>query len=112
MSRGRKWRIISSGIRPYTLVPQGTSSDNEPIMLTLDEVEAIRLSNLEGLTQEQAAVRMNISRKTFWTILSSARKKIAQALTEQKPIKIEKGNAITVEEAGMNGIAPSFRWHG
>lgn len=59
--------------------------------LTLDELEAVRLADLEGLYQEQAAQRMNVSRATFGRIVESAHHKIADALINGKAIKIEGG---------------------
>ena len=61
------------------------------ITLTVDELEAIRLADLQGLYQEQAAKKMNISRQTFGRILESAHKKIADALVNGKALLIEGG---------------------
>jgi predicted DNA-binding protein (UPF0251 family) len=61
------------------------------ISLAFDEYEAIRLADLEGLYQEEAAAKMNISRPTFGRIIESAHKKIADALINGKAIKIEGG---------------------
>jgi predicted DNA-binding protein (UPF0251 family) len=66
--------------------------DLEEIQLTLEEAEAIRLKDLEGLGQEQGAEKMNISRPTFQRVLYSARQKIADALLNGKAIRIEGGN--------------------
>ena len=63
----------------------------EGIYLTIDEFEALRLACLEGLKQERAAKLMKISRPTFSRILTSANKKIADALVNIKAIKIEGG---------------------
>jgi uncharacterized protein len=63
----------------------------EEVRLTLDELEAIKLADLEGLYQEQAAGRMNISRQTFGRIIDSAHKKIADVLIHGKALKIEGG---------------------
>ena len=57
----------------------------------MDEMEAIRLKDHEDLEQEQAAKKMNISQPTFNRLLSSARKKIAEALINGKAIRIEGG---------------------
>ncbi len=62
------------------------------VRLSLEEAEALRLKELEGLEQEQGAEKMNISRPTFQRVLSSARKKVADALLNGKAIKIEGGN--------------------
>jgi predicted DNA-binding protein (UPF0251 family) len=64
----------------------------EEIQLTVEEAEAIRLKDLEGLEQEQGAEKMNISRPTFQRVLVSARKKVADALLNGKAIRIEGGN--------------------
>lgn len=59
--------------------------------LTVDELEAVRLKDLEGLEQEEAAARMGIARTTFRRVLVSARAKIADALVTGKAIRIEGG---------------------
>ena len=59
--------------------------------LTLDEFEAVRLADLEGLKQIDAAKRLKISRPTFSRIISSARNKIADGLVNIKAIRIEGG---------------------
>lgn len=64
----------------------------EEVKLTVEEAEAIRLKDLEGLEQEQGADKMNVSRPTFQRILAEARKKIADSLLNGKAIRIEGGN--------------------
>jgi predicted DNA-binding protein (UPF0251 family) len=71
------------------------------VRLSIEEAEAIRLKDLEGLEQEPSAKRMNISRPTFQRVLVSARQKIADALLNGKAIRIEGGN-FEIEP----GIAP------
>lgn len=56
--------------------------DLEEIRLYRDELEVLRLCDLEGLVQEEAGERMGVSRGTVQRLLASARKKTAQALTE------------------------------
>lgn len=63
----------------------------EEIRLSVEEAEAIRLKDLEGLEQEQGAEKMSISRPTFQRILYSARRKIADALLNGKSIRISGG---------------------
>jgi predicted DNA-binding protein (UPF0251 family) len=70
----------------------------EEINLTLDELETIRLADSEGMYQENAASKMNISRQTFGNIINSAHKKIADTLLNGKALKI-KGGVYTM--AGM-----------
>jgi len=62
----------------------------EIIELTAEEAEALRLRNIKDLEQEEAAKKMNTSQSTFQRILSSAYKKITEALIEGKAIKIIK----------------------
>ncbi len=63
----------------------------EEVVLTMEELEAVRLKDLEGLEQEAAAEQMQVSRPTFRRILVGARSKIAEALTGGKAIRIEGG---------------------
>ncbi|UCC27680.1 MAG: DUF134 domain-containing protein [Candidatus Bathyarchaeota archaeon] len=69
----------------FTPTPQGNP---EPIDIEPAELEALRLVDLEGLSQEEAGKRMGVSRGTVWRLTQSARKKTAQALTEGRPIRI------------------------
>jgi len=66
--------------------------DLEEMRMSVEEAEALRLKDLEGLEQEQAAGKMNVSRPTFQRVLASARLKIADALLNGKAIRIEGGN--------------------
>ena len=61
------------------------------VYLTLDEFEALRLADLEGLRQVDAAKRLKISRPTFSRIVASAREKVADGLVNIKAIRIEGG---------------------
>jgi len=60
----------------------------ETVSITLEELEAIRLVDLEDMDQEAAAHKMGISRKAFWLDLQRARKKIADALVNGKNLVI------------------------
>lgn len=72
--------------------PEGAKASLvEEVLLTLDEYEAIRLADLEGLYQEQGASRMNISRQTFGRIVETARRKVADVLVNGKVLRIEGG---------------------
>ena len=64
----------------------------QEVCLSVEEAEAIRLKDLEGLEQEECAQRMNVSRTTFSRVLGSARQKVADALLNGKAINIEGGN--------------------
>jgi len=77
----------------YSYKPVGIPvSGAEIINLTIDEFEAIRLTDYEDLYQEQAAERMGISRQTLGRIVESAHKKLADAIINGKVITIEGGN--------------------
>jgi uncharacterized protein len=63
----------------------------EEVNLELDELEALRLGDLEGMYQEDAARKMNVSRQTFGNIAASAHRKVADALVNAKALRIEGG---------------------
>lgn len=63
----------------------------EQVVMSLDEFEAIRLADLNGLYQEQAADEMSVSRPTFSRIIESGRRKLADALVHGKALRIEGG---------------------
>ena len=67
----------------------------EVVELTVVELETLRLVDLEGLKQDEAALRMGISRRTLWNDLMAARKKVAYALANGLAIQI-KGGAYSV----------------
>ncbi|MCK5569509.1 MAG: DUF134 domain-containing protein [Spirochaetes bacterium] len=99
MSRPTKCRRI--GFAPDFLYfkPAGVPGNKlEEIALTIDEFEAIRLSDFEGLYHEDAARQMNISRQTFGNTLVSAHKKIADCIVNGKMIKIQGGNIELLKE--------------
>ena len=66
--------------------------NKEEVVMIVEELEAIRLSDLEGLEQGAAAEKMNVSRGTFQRIIKSARVKVADALVNGKGIKITGGH--------------------
>lgn len=70
----------------------------EVISIALEELESLRLVDLEGLTQEDAAYQMGISRRAFWEDLQTARKKVAFALTTGKAIEITGGNYVSTKD--------------
>lgn len=76
------------GMVTYIPIVNGVPAATQPVHILPDELEAFRLVYYEGLTQEEAAKKMGISRGTLWRLLDSARRKIAQALAETRPIVI------------------------
>jgi predicted DNA-binding protein (UPF0251 family) len=66
----------------------------EEVVLTLDELESLRLADLEGCYQEQAAKKMKISRPTFSRVVEQARRKVADALIHGKALRLEGGAVV------------------
>ena len=91
MPRPPRCRRICGAPQVDTFCPNGCE-DTEPILLTLDEYEVIRLVDLEQQTHEQCAAQMDISRSTVQEIYKSARRKIAACLVHGKPLHITGGN--------------------
>ena len=92
MPRPPKLRRVEFIPQVTVFKPAGVSlRDLEEEVLTVEELEAIRLKDLERLEQEECAERMQVSRPTFQRVLSSAREKVARALVEGKAIRFEGG---------------------
>ncbi|KUK10059.1 MAG: hypothetical protein XD50_1646 [Clostridia bacterium 41_269] len=93
MPRRPKNRWVQCLPRVNNFKPAGIPlSELEEITLSVEELEAIRLKDLEGLEQTECALRMGISRPTFHRILVSARQKIAESLVMGKALRIEGGD--------------------
>lgn len=93
MPRCKKIRMVGFIPENKYFVPVNIAGRTvEEVVVKIEEVEAIRLSDLEGLEQDECAERMNISRATFQRVINSARSKVADALVKGKAIKIEGGN--------------------
>ena len=91
MPRPRRPRCLSFQPSVYYFKPQGIPLQMlEEIALLPDELEALKLYEVDDLDQIKAAQRMKISQPTFARILESAQKKVAQALIKGKAIRIEK----------------------
>jgi len=90
--QGRRGRFpkpvfIPNPSKVEQFIPEPKTTAN-PILIEPAELEALRLVDLEGLSQEQAGTKMGISRGTIWRLLQSARRKVAQALTEGRPLTV------------------------
>ena len=104
MARPFKCRHICDNPQVNYFKPRGVPVfELEEVGLTLDEFEAVRLADFKGLYQEDAAKKMKISRQTFGNIVTSAHKKIADALVNGKALKIE-GGIVKVDWAGSKGF--------
>jgi predicted DNA-binding protein (UPF0251 family) len=93
--RGRRGRFpkpitIQNPLPANTFSPSPQTNPT-PIPIEPAEIEALRLVDLEDLSQEEAGEKMGVSRGTVWRLLQTARKKTAQALTEGRPLQVATG---------------------
>lgn len=101
MPRPRKWRRICALPITETFGPlDNDRNESHVVIMGLDEYEAVRLIDLEGLMQEECAVIMNVARTTVQKIYNDARKKIALALVKGYTLKIEGGDYRLCHEEG------------
>ena len=101
MPRPRRCRRVGGPPGCVLFKPAGVPASHlSELVLGIDELEAIRLADLDGLYQERAAEQMKVSRQTFGRIVSAARQKVAQALVEGMSLRIE-GGEIEMEELRM-----------
>ncbi len=92
MARPKCARFIREFPNSTFFKPRGIPlCDLEEIVLTFDEFEALRLADLDGLYQEEAAKKMKVSRATFGRILAAAHRKVADGLINGKAIRIDGG---------------------
>ncbi len=97
MARPKSCRRVSSRPESDYFKPRGIPLTMlEDVVLHIDEFEALKLADLDGLYQEQAAEKMNVSRQTFGRIIEAAHRKVAEALVEGKALKIEGSKFATV----------------
>jgi predicted DNA-binding protein (UPF0251 family) len=93
MPRPTKFRRVEFFPEDTYFVPWGKPRCKiEEMVLKVEELEAMRLKDIEGLNQEECAKKMQVSRQTFQNIIDNARKKVAVALTEGNAIRINGGN--------------------
>jgi predicted DNA-binding protein (UPF0251 family) len=82
----------------------------EEVALSVDELEALRLADLEGLYQDGAARRMGVSRPTFARIVEAARRKVAGALVHGRALRIGGGPVAFVGERRFRCAACRHEW--
>ncbi|MBW2980520.1 DUF134 domain-containing protein [Candidatus Woesearchaeota archaeon] len=105
MPRPRRFRKVMFGPNVDYFKPRGISiADLQTVSLNVEELEAIRLKDFEGMDQVDAAKKMNVSQPTFHRILIEARKKVAEALVNGKAIKIHGG---IYKMPGGDGTGPA-----
>lgn len=93
MARPRKSRIVSSMPTSEGFVPIGFDGDRgKVVILTVEEYETVRLLDHESMNQEECAASMKVSRPTVTNIYDSARRKIADALINEKVLLVEGGD--------------------
>ncbi len=90
--RPQRCRRIGGYPDHWRFSPEEPEQPDEPIRMTLDEFETIRLIDRQGLTQEQCAQQMGVSRPTVTAIYESARFKIAQVLVDGRALTLSGGN--------------------
>ncbi len=102
MPRKQRCRRIGGYPDHWEFSPE-EAKEGEPVVLGLDEFETVRLLDREGLTQEQCAERMGVARTTVTAIYDSARRKIAEALTEGRRLVI-RGGSYSLNDQGAEGL--------
>ena len=103
MPRPHKCRFIGGTPGVSHFKPAGIPGQKlATVELQLDELEALRLADLEGFYQEQAAGAMGISRATFGRVLDRAHQKVADAIINGKMLSVKGGNVATSEIRRFN----------
>ncbi len=92
MARPKNYRRVSLEPKEIYFKPKGIPiRDLDEEILTLDEIEALRLADVEGMYHTEAAEKMGVSRATFGRIVEMARHKVASAILQGKAIRVEGG---------------------
>ncbi len=104
MPRPQRCRFIDTYPDHWSFAPQDTATD-ETIIMSLDEYEAIRLLDKEGMRQDECAEKMGVSRTTVTAIYDSARKKLADCLVSGKILVIE-GGSYRLSEQDIGEVIP------
>lgn len=103
-------RVDAMPLQTY-FKPRGVPVEQlEEMTLSVDELEALRLADLEGLYHEDAAARMNVSRPTFGRIVESARKTVAAVLVRGCALRIEGGVVETPTVRGFSCSGCGHAW--
>lgn len=111
MPRPTKCRRVCHFPKVLEFLPVHTEVQQDPIFLTVDEYETIRLIDREGLSQEACGEWMQVARTTVQKIYDSARKKLAEALVEGVPLHIEGGEFRLCDGKNTNHrCMDCFKW--
>lgn len=100
-------RLVGAAPAASLFGPTDNGAGGDPVPLGLDELEALRLADLEGLYQEAAARRMGVSRQTFGRIVESARRKTADAIVNGRALVVGGGIVDAREEPTMKVAVPT-----
>jgi predicted DNA-binding protein (UPF0251 family) len=96
MTRRMKCRTVDYLPETDTFLPEGKDNGSVPeYVLKIEELEAMRLAHVLGLSQKDAAEKMNVSRQTYQKIIDSAHNKVALALVGGATIRISGGSFVT-----------------
>ncbi len=102
MPRRKRWRRVSREPTVSVFKPTGIPARNlQEVRITVDEFEALRLADYEGMNQREASEIMAVSQPTFHRILSSAREKVAKGLVEGCVLRIEGGRYVLSDGSGV-----------
>ena len=105
---GNTGRLICQDQRnaeKYSFAPVSKKEKTEVLVMTIDEYEAVRLIDLEGMSQEECAQSMNVSRTTAQSIYNNARYKLALCLIKGYELHIEGGDYIFCEEKARRCVS-------
>lgn len=112
MPRPPKSRRVEQFPQFTCFKPAGINGSKlEEIIMSVEEIEAIRLRDLMGLEHEECAEKMLVSRPTFHRILASARKKVASTLINGACLKID-GGSFELAQHKLECRRCGFRWEG
>ncbi len=109
MPRPRKWRRVCCLPESDSFGPLGPRPPQGEVVMTVDEYEAVRLIDLEGLNQESCAEKMRIARTTVQSIYAAARRKVAEALVNGRRLRIAGGDYQLCDGHGPQGGAGGCR---
>ncbi len=110
MPRPRKRRRLLHEPQPAIFKPVGVPLDDlSCVTLLHEELEALRLADLEGRRQEDAAGQMGVSRSTFQRVLTEARHKVARALVSGTALQIE-GGTFRVADVHLRCVGCGHEW--
>jgi predicted DNA-binding protein (UPF0251 family) len=100
--RPRKYRIVKIDPKISQFSPRGRPGRPDEVELKIDEFEALRLADYQGLAQKEAAKSMRISQQTFSRILRRAHSLVAKGLTTGSAIRIQGGQYIISTRQDLN----------